>query len=133
MKVIFDTNILIFFVISNKLDYIDKLLKNKKIQIIFSDELINEFLIVTVRDKFKKYFNTKDVINIINYLNEFGIKYKIKSNLDLCEDKKDNYLLNLAIDSKSDYLITGDKLLLKINKIGETNITTFSYFKELFN
>ena len=52
----------------------------------------------------------------------------MKSNIEVCRDAKDNFLLNLAIDSKADYLITGDTDLLIIEKIKKTNIITFTEF-----
>ena len=55
---------------------------------------------------------------------------KVKSNINICRDEKDNFLLNLLIDSKADYLITGDKNLLILEKIKKTKILTFSEFIE---
>jgi uncharacterized protein len=43
-------------------------------------------------------------------------------------DSKDNFLLNLAVDGKADYLITGDKDLLEIGQIDKTSILTFKEF-----
>jgi uncharacterized protein len=45
-----------------------------------------------------------------------------------CRDYKDNFLLNLAIDSKADYLITGDEDLLVIKKIKKTKIILWADF-----
>ena len=60
----------------------------------------------------------------------FGKLVKVKSNINICRDEKDNFLLNLLIDSKADYLITGDKNLLILEKIKKTKILTFSEFIE---
>ena len=46
-------------------------------------------------------------------------------------DPKDNFLLNLAVDSKADFLLTGDKDLLVLGKVGDTKIMTISDFLEL--
>lgn len=46
----------------------------------------------------------------------------VKSQTTGCRDEKDNFLLALAIDSKADFLLTGDKDLLEIKKIGKTRI-----------
>ena len=56
---------------------------------------------------------------------------KVKSNIEICRDEKDNFLLNLALDSKADYLLTGDKDLLILESIENTEIITFSEFIEL--
>jgi putative PIN family toxin of toxin-antitoxin system len=57
-RVILDTNLLISFLISHKLDSIDDLLLNGKITLLFSNELIEEFITVASRPKFKKYFSS---------------------------------------------------------------------------
>lgn len=50
------------------------------------------------------------------------------STLNFCRDEKDNFLLNLAVDGNADYLITGDKDLLVLEKIEKTKILTYSEF-----
>jgi len=47
---------------------------------------------------------------------------KVTSNVDQCRDQKDNFLLNLAIDGRADFLITGDADLSVLGKINETRI-----------
>ena len=46
----------------------------------------------------------------------------VKSKIELCRDSKDDFLLSLAMDSKADYLITGDNDLLDLKTIGKTKI-----------
>ncbi|WP_281163572.1 putative toxin-antitoxin system toxin component, PIN family [Psychroflexus tropicus] len=48
--------------------------------------------------------------------------------MKLCRDPKDNFLLNLLVDSKADYLITGDDDLLVLDKMERTQIMTFTEF-----
>jgi predicted nucleic acid-binding protein len=56
---------------------------------------------------------------------------KVKS---ICRDVRDNFLLALAKDSKADYLITGDKVLLELKNFNKTKITTISsFFEEMKN
>lgn len=129
-KIILDTNLWISFLISNKLEQIDSLIENKKLILIFSKELLEEFIDVVSRPKFKKYFLKEDIEKLIEYFYQYGKLIKVKSNINLCRDKKDNFLLNLSVDSKADYLITGDKDLLVLEKIENTKILTFSEFTE---
>jgi len=71
--------------------------------LIFSDELIEEFVEVASRPKFKKYFSSKDLEKILEYFDQFGQLIKVKTQVEICRDDKDNFLLNLAIDSKADF------------------------------
>jgi len=127
-KVILDTNLWIHFLISKKLDYIDNLVFNKQIRLIFSNELIDEFLTVAHREKFKKYFSDNHIADLIRVFDNYGELINIKSTITKCRDLKDNFLLNLAVDSRADFLVTGDSDLLIIKKIKKTKILNWSDF-----
>ncbi len=129
MKIIFDTNVWIYFLISNKFEVIYNLLKNNIITLVYSDELLDEIKDVSKRKKFKKYFEEDDVNNIIDLLKKYGLQIHIESNIKICRDRKDNFILNLAVDSNSDFIITGDYDLLVLNQIGYTKIIKYSEFE----
>ena len=129
-KIILDTNLWISFLISKKFSQIDKLIESKRIILIFSNELLEEFIDVVSRPKFKKYFSKKDIEKIIENFDQFGELVKVTSDIQVSRDSKDDFLLNLSIDSKAYYLITGDKDLLILEKIEDTTILTFSEFIE---
>jgi len=52
----------------------------------------------------------------------------VTSAVDRCRDSKDNFLLALAEDGNADYLITGDRDLLVLEKHLTTRIVSFSNF-----
>jgi putative PIN family toxin of toxin-antitoxin system len=130
-RVIIDTNLWISFLISKKHLELDKLITSKKIKLLFSSELIEEFLEVANRKKFRKYFKKQDVQNLIELLNVIGVLIEVKSKVSLCRDYKDNFLLNLAIDSNAEYLITGDSDLLILGEIENTKIVTLTEFLKI--
>lgn len=127
-KVILDTNLWISFLITRKLDTLDNLIETKKIKLIFSDELIEEFLVVAKRPKFEKYFSDSDIKRLLTLFKDYGKLLKVKTSVNDCRDKKDNFILNLAIDSKANYLVTGDKDLLTLKKIRKTKILSMTDF-----
>ncbi|PKP42385.1 MAG: putative toxin-antitoxin system toxin component, PIN family [Bacteroidetes bacterium HGW-Bacteroidetes-12] len=127
-KVILDTNFWISFLISKKFNSIDNLIDSKKLTLIFSDELVSEFVEVVNRPKFEKYFSKNDIKKILEYFDQYGKLIRVKSDIKICRDEKDNFLLNLSIDSKADYLITGDDDLLVLEKIERTKIMNFTDF-----
>jgi len=109
---------------------IDKLIFSERIVLLFSDELMTEFIDVTSREKLKPYFTKEDIASLIDLIEEYGEIVKVKSRVDICRDKEDNFLLSLAKDGKADYLITGDKDLLVIEKFEKTKIASLTSFRE---
>jgi putative PIN family toxin of toxin-antitoxin system len=130
MRIILDTNLWISYLISKHLSKIDELILDNRLTVLFSEESLEEFIEVTNRPKFEKYFSKEDVINLLLLFDFYGELVEIKSNIEICRDSKDNFLLNLAVDGKADYLITGDKDLLEIGKIDKTSILTFKEFDD---
>lgn len=127
--VILDTNLWISFLISQNFSFLDEYIESGKVKLIFSDELFAEFIMVAERPKLRKYFSKEDLESLIQIIDKFGTLTEVTSEINLCRDKKDNFLLNLAVDSNADYLVTGDKDLLDIGKINKTQILTMSELK----
>jgi putative PIN family toxin of toxin-antitoxin system len=128
LKIIVDTNLWISFLISKRLQKLEALFDKDSVILVFSDELLEEFLEVASRKKFTKYFNREDIQKFLNAIDCCSETIKVKSIVKQCRDEKDNFLLALAKDSKADYLITGDEDLLIIKKFQNTEILTYSEF-----
>lgn len=92
--------------------------------------MLNEFIEVCNRPKIRKVINEDILQQILSKFDTFAIYINVTSKVDLCRDAKDNFLLELAIDSKSNFLITGDNDLLILKKIGRTKIVSWSEFKK---
>lgn len=127
-RIILDTNLWISFLLSQEFSKLDKLLLNGKTKLLFSEELIEEFLNVVKRPKLKKYFAQSDVQKLLNTINEVAEFIDVKSNVSICRDEKDNFLLALALDGRADFLITGDKDLLVLKKIEHTSVVTIQEY-----
>ena len=128
-KIIIDTNLWISFLLTKQFSFLDKLLTNKKVMLVFSDELLTEFLEVMKRPKLSKYFQDKDLEQLIDIINQYAKFYSVNSDVKICRDKKDNFLLALARESKANFLITGDKDLLILKKFENTKIVTIAEYK----
>jgi len=129
-RVILDTNLWISFLISKDFSKLDEIIFSKKSILIFSQELLEEFLEVVKRPKFRRYFAQTDIEELLETIDEYGEFIVVKSRIEICRDVKDKFLLSLAVDGKADFLLTGDQDLLMIEKIGNTNIKTISSFFE---
>lgn len=89
---------------------------------------MDEFIEVTKRPKFKKYFNITDLEEVLSQIGIHAEFIDVRSNIALCRDHKDNFLLSLAIDGQATFLLTGDKDLLEMKSIGKTKIVTATQF-----
>ncbi len=133
LTVIIDTNLWISFLISKELSWIDNLIVNNKIEIVYSQELFDEIISVIQRPKFKKYLNFQKSISLITIFENYFKLVKVTSIVEICRDEKDNFLLALARDSGADFLITGDKDLIILNPFENTKILSFSEFNSYIN
>ena len=128
-KIIIDTNLWISFLLSKKYDFIGTLLDSEKVELIFSDELLAEFVEVANRPKLRKFFTHEDWTLIYQIIERYAVYVPVTSSVILCRDAKDNYLLSLAKDAKANYLLTGDKDLLVLKIFEETQIITIAEFQ----
>ncbi len=129
-RIIVDTNLWIAFLITKDFKKLDTKIKSGGVKILFSVELMEEFLAVAERPKFKKYFDKDDLAQLVDLFDVYGEVVDVKSKVDVCRDPKDNFLLALAKDSKANFLLTGDKDILALRKFGRTTILKIvDYFK----
>ena len=131
MRVVFDTNIWISYLIGKTLKELDDVILNKKITILFSDELLDEFITVLRRPKFHKYFSEEQIQELISILSLRIESIEINQKFNDCRDKKDNFLLDLCVSGRADYLITGDNDLLELNPFHGTHIIDIKSFQKL--
>lgn len=127
-RIIIDTNLWISFLISRSYSKLDKLLVSGFAKLIFSAELIEEFMEVVKRPKFRKIFSYPEVESLMSDINKYADFVEIKSAPISCRDSKDNFLLALCIDGNADYLLTGDEDLLILKTCGKTKIITLSEY-----
>lgn len=130
-RVIIDTNLWISFLLTKDFTRLDTIIADKKLVLLFSQELIDEIVEVTQRIKFRKYFPLDEIESLLLKIRNRAEFIKIKSTITDCRDHKDNFLLSLSVDGKATHLITGDKDLLVLKVYGDTKILTMiAYLKE---
>lgn len=127
-RIILDTNIWISFLISKDFSKLDEIIFSKKYTLIFSKELLSEFIEVAKRPKLRRFFSADDLEGILETIDEYAEFIEVKSKIDACRDAKDNFLLSLSVDGKADFLLTGDKDLLVLNPFKKTAIISITDF-----
>lgn len=130
IKVIFDTNVWISFLIGKRLTFIKNYIASGEISLIITQQLLDEIRNVTSREKLRRYFPKESVTELIELLETIGEKVDIEPRHFINQDPKDNFLLDLIDFSKADYLVTGDKHLLKHNPFKTATILSPAKFEK---
>ncbi len=125
-RVVIDTNLWISFLITKDFTKLDEIIFSRQGILLFSQELLDEFLEVAKRPKFRRFFSNADIEEILETIDEYADFVKVQSKVDVCRDLKDNFLLSLSVDGNADFLLTGDKDLLDLIKFGKTRILTIT-------
>lgn len=131
MKIVIDTNIWISYLIGNLLQNIDKKILTKEIKVVVSKEMLKELSEVTSRSKFENIFTPKRIKELFSLLDSYAIVVSPTQKVNACRDEKDNFLLEIALEGKADYLVTGDDDLLVLNQFHHTKIVTPKEFGEI--
>lgn len=92
IKVIFETNVWISFLIGKRLSVIKEYISDGRITIITTSQLLKEIEVVTARDKVKKYFPKNSVDELIELLENIAEKIEIEPTHVINRDPKDNFL-----------------------------------------
>ena len=131
MRVVIDTNIWISYLIGSFLQEIDEKIVSKEIQIVVSEELLKELSEVSNRPKFKNIFSAHRMKELFSLLDSYAIVVTPTQKVNACRDKKDNFLLEVALEGKADYLITGDEDLLVLKAFHSTTILKPKDFEDI--
>jgi uncharacterized protein len=129
-KVVLDTNIFISSVLWRGNPYkIIQLGLDKKINIFTSVAILKELEKVLKRD-FKE--NEEFIKGQIDLILEYAIVVKTRSKVRIVnDDPDDNKVIECAVDSGADYIVSGDSHLLKIQNYRDIKIISAKDFLEI--
>lgn len=126
MRIVFDTNIWVSFLIGKKLVSLQSFFERPDIEICYCDELEREFLAVSHREKIGKYVDEKQIERVHRLMTDCCHRYEISEcNKLFVRDPKDTFLLALSDTVCADFLITGDADLKDIHNHNHTKIIDF--------
>lgn len=132
LKFVIDTNTLVssILIASSVPDRAVKLIRHSGI-ILISVATIEELQKVMNRPKFDKYVDREIRSEFIAQLTQQSELVEINEPVIACRDSKDDKFLELAINGKADYLISGDRDLLVLHPFRGIPIITPAAFLEL--
>lgn len=130
-KIILDTNIWIStFLRKNNLRFLEFVIDHELI-LIADDYLRNELLNVISRRKFSSVFTAQNLIDAMEFFDSLTTFIITKKEFFGSPDVKDDFLFDLAVQSKTKIIVSGDKKLIDF-KNEKVTVISFKEFLEKF-
>lgn len=134
-KIILDTNVVVSALIQKSFPHLilQELYIEREIKLCLSEALMTEYYEVLNRDKFSRFPDFKLNADIILAdIRANAIFFKPKKKVRKLKDADDDMLLELAQESKADFLITGNTNDFTIKKFKKTKIVNPRDYWELY-
>jgi len=122
MRITLDTNVLVSAFIARRghsADLLELALTVESLELVLSKIILRELEDVLMRDEVKDRFSytTQDVRRRVSALRKSAILIPVKSRFKVIrEDPKDDIVLNTAYDGNADYIVSGDRDLLRVRR-----------------
>jgi putative PIN family toxin of toxin-antitoxin system len=126
-KLIIDTNVMVSSLIQKSFPYkiVSELFIEDKIKLCISESLMAEYYEVLRRPKFAAYYDfAARAETLLADIETKATMFFPQIKIDLLSDKDDNMILELAHDSKADFIITGNTTDFTIANYEQTKIVT---------
>src|SRR5580692_4003240 len=126
MRLVIDTNVLLSAAMSSASPpaQLFALWRSRKFDLLTCAEQIDEIARVTRYPKIRTRLAPALAGRLINRIRDLAIVVEKLPKVDRSPDPGDNYLLALAEAGEAQFLITGDKPLLRLNRYKPTRIVT---------
>jgi len=126
-KIILDVNIWISIFLKKKMNYFLDIVVHQNLEFISDENLRNELIDVISRKKFSSTFSVEDIVDAIDFFDAISTFVPTEKKFSGSPDIKDDYLFDLANQSETKIIVTGDKKLLDF-KTENISLITFSEF-----
>jgi hypothetical protein len=90
-RITIDTNLWISFLLTSNFSKIDTLVEDTGITLLFSQELIDEFIEVALRPKFKRYFSLDDIEELLTKVKKKANSLQLSQKLTVVEIQRTTF------------------------------------------
>lgn len=133
IRVVADTTVLVSAIIAKGNEY--SLLKEAKLEhfrLVLSPQVVNELRGVISRPKFG--FSKSQIESVVKQIISISEIVITTSQIAVMnDDPDDNRIIEVAIDGKADYIVSGDKDLLRLQKFRNIKIIPAAAFLRLIS
>ena len=109
-----------------------KLIEDPAIELYTSAEQLDELTTTLAKPKLQRYLSQTRTRHLFDLIWLKTQLVHVTTQVHLCRDPNDDFIINLALDAQADNIITGDADLLALNPIDSLEILTLSTFISRF-
>jgi putative PIN family toxin of toxin-antitoxin system len=135
MRVVIDPNLLVSYLLTHRgpiAKIMDVHLAGKDFTFLVCPQLLEELDRVVQFPKFQRYFDAKTGLRFVALVAALGEPVDLPDELPrIVRDSKDDYLVACALAGEADFLVSGDKDVLNLKKVGNAYMLTAKQFLEL--
>lgn len=134
MKILFDSNLWISFMIGKRLSSLANVLCHHDVEVYTSTQQLEEIRTVIAREKFNKLISAETRYNFFEMVYDvcFITDITVEARSDI-RDPKDLYLLSMAESVPVDYIVSGDKDLTDLHQHAGIPILKYVELLEILN
>ena len=127
-KIVMDTNVFVSAaILKGTSSILMEKWKGGKFILLFSPEIFDEYFEVIARSKFNQ--DEKDIRELAKLLTEKGIAVEPRTQLKVVkEDPDDNKFLECAVGGQADFIVSGDRHLLSLQRYEGIEILKIAQF-----
>ena len=130
-RFVFDTNVIVSALLIKKSTAREALDRARSVGIILlSVEVIEELREILSRPAFDHYIDEEDRLKFLALLVKEATLVEITENIKKCRDPKDDKFLELAVNGKADFIVSGDGDLQILNPFRKIPILSPGEFLE---
>lgn len=134
MKILFDTNLWISFMIGRRLVSLREVLNRRDVEVYVSEPLLEEIRNVIERSKFERLISQETRYHFFEMVYDVCLFTDIAVQaVSPIRDIKDLYLLSMAESVPVDYIVSGDKDLTDLKQHNGIPIIKYTQLLEILN
>ena len=129
MRVVIDTNVLISATFwTGKPKQLLNKVRHGEVTFLTSEILLDELKEVLVREDKPFKLSEEEAERVVTEMRDLAEIVQTHSRVTVCQDEKDNRVLECAIDGGAECIITGDRHLLELESFQGVKIMTVTDF-----
>jgi putative PIN family toxin of toxin-antitoxin system len=108
-----------------------RVIETPHVAIFTSAEQLEELTDTLAKPKLQKYLTQQRTRQLLELIWQKALLVHVHTQLKICRDPKDDFLLQLALDAKAHCIVSGDTDLLALNPVGDLKIITLTDFLQM--